>query len=254
MTRVKRSILTAFFLSILLPGSGLLYMHKPFAALLSALCFLAVTAAVVVLDLLADFQGVAICLGIVGAVWLCTLVVSLFLARRGLSPESAQHDIGPWIAAFLLVMYISAGLIDTSAYTGYAVSAATVPSALKEGDYVLGRRIDREHPPVAGELVVFTDYQGDGRRHIQQVIAVEGDVLELQDGRLLRNGLMEEVSLAELPGGVSSLVVPPRSVMVADSMGGERVRPLILPTGLLSSRLLYIYWSSDFKRLGMPAH
>lgn len=249
--RARRSVLSAFLLGVLLPGSGLLYVHKPLRALLCALCFFGTAAAAAALDLLADFHGLLACLGLAGAVWLYALLASMLLARKGLTPENAQHDIGPWIAAFLLLVYVTVWLADTSGYTGYAVSEQAMSPVLEPGDYALGRRTDRNYTPAVGDLVVFTDRRGDGRTYIRRVAAVSGDVVEMRNGLLFRNGGEEKgVALAGLPGGVSSLVVPEHSVLLAAQDAAAAWNGSMAPVDALSARLLYIYWSAQRERLG----
>lgn len=249
--RAKRSVLTAFLLSLLAPCSGLLYIHKPLRALICLLFLLAAVAAATRVDLLASWKGMLGCLAVGAIAWLYALLSSMWLARRGLTDDEARHDIGPWIVAYLALSLILAWMPDRSAYTGYRMAGEVMEPALKSGDYVLSRRISGgDDAPRQGELVVYLDEQGDGLAYIRRVAAVAGDVLDLRDGVLRRNGADTDIRLDALPDGASALVVPPRTVLLTADSGDGLWHNQLAPEANIRSRLLYIYWSADLSRLG----
>ena len=62
--RAKRSVLTAFLLSVLAPCSGLLYVHRPVRALVCLLFLLAAVTAATNVELLASWKGLLGCLAV----------------------------------------------------------------------------------------------------------------------------------------------------------------------------------------------
>lgn len=250
----KRSVLTAFILSVMAPCSGLLYMHKPVRALVCLFFVLAAVAAAVSADLLASWEGLLACLAVGGAAWLYALLNSLLLARRGLTPEEAQHDMGPWLVAYLALSFMVLWLAQRPDYTGYRVTGETMSPTLVPGDYVLTRRMDVQHDtPVPGELVVVLNEDGengDGKMYIRRLAAVGGDVLEIREGVLRRNGTDTDIRLESLPDGEHSMVVPARTALLTADSGKGALHNQWAPYSHIRARLLYIYWSTVLSRLG----
>lgn len=249
--RAKRSVLTAFLLSVLAPCSGLLYVHRPVRALVCLLFLLAAVAAATSVDLLASWDAMLVCLAVGGAAWLYALLASLLLARKGLTLDEARHDIGPWIVAYLALFFLLAWVADRPGYTGYRVTGEDMEPALAPGDYVLTRRVDtQDEAPRPGELVVYVDEGGDGQAYIRRLAAVGGDVLDIRNGMLRRNGTDTDIRLDALPGGVPALVVPAQGVLLTADSGEGPWHNRLAPESHVRSRLLYIYWSADLSRLG----
>lgn len=247
----KRSVLTAFILSVMAPCSGLLYMHKPVRALVCLLFILAAVVAAVSADLLASWEGLLGCLAVSGAAWLAALLNSLLLARKGLTPEEAQHDMGPWIVAYLALAFVVVWMAQRPEYTGYRVTGEAMSPTLVPGDYVLTRRARVLHDAlVPGDLVIAFDESGDGNVYIRRLAAVGGDVLEIHDGALRRNGTDTDIRLHALPGGVHSVMVPDHTVLLTADSGNGPLHNQWTPQSHIRARLLYIYWSTDFSRLG----
>lgn len=250
----KRSVLTAFLLSVMAPCSGLLYMHKPVRALICLFFVLAAVAAAVGADLLASWEGLLGCLAVGGAAWLYALLNSLLLARKGLTPDEAQHDMGPWIVAYLAVSFVVVWLAQRPEYTGYRVAGETMAPTLMPGDYVLTRRAGSLHDaPVPGDLVIVLAESGEssgGSVYIRRLAAVGGDVLEIHDGVLRRNGTDTDIRLDALPDGTHSGMVPDHAVLLTADSGEGPLHNQWTPQGAIRARLLYIYWSADLARLG----
>jgi signal peptidase I len=85
-------------------------------------------------------------------------------------------------------------------------------------------------PPRAGDVVIF-DSPSDGVRLIKRVVAVAGDVVAVQDGRVWINGRpsWEQASRAEgLPAErYDSRLVP----LNLDAGGGPNLAPVAVPEG-----------------------
>lgn len=249
--RAKRSVLTAFLLSLLAPCSGLLYVHRPVRTLVCLLFLLAAVAAATRVDLLASWRGLLGCLAVGTAVWLYALLSSMWLARKGLAPAEARHDIGPWVVAYLALSFMLAWVADSPDYTGYRVTGGDMAPALEPGDYVMARQLRGGDDTLRqGELVVCPDEEGDGLACIRRVAGVAGDVLDIRAGTLRRNGSDTDIRLDFLPGEAAALVVPPRAVFLTADSGEGTWHNRLAPESKIRSRLLYIYWSADLTRLG----
>lgn len=258
--RAKRNILTAFLLSVLAPCSGLLYVHKPVRALVCALILLAVALSVAQLDLLLYWEGLLGVLAVGGGGWVYATLSSILLARKGLPVLEAQHDIGPWVVAYLLLSFVGAWAMHIPAYHGYAVDSEAMAPTLEPGDYVLGRALaGPAHQNFSatidglriGDLIVYQDAMGDGRNYIRRLGAMPGDVLEVRAGRLYRNNVEQQgVALKELPGGTATWVTPSRTVLLLADDPSASWHGKAVPLDNIATRLLYIYWSGDLARLG----
>lgn len=256
----KRNILTAFLLSILAPCSGLLYVHKPVRALVCALLLFGAAVSAMQLDLLNYWEGLLGILAVGGAVWVYATLSSMLLARKGLAAGEAQHDIGPWVVAYLVLSLAGSWAMRQPPYHGYAVFSEAMAPTLMPGDYVLGRsllHLNRQGEPSStealriGDLVVYRDAMGDGINYIRRVGAMAGDVLELRNGQVYRNNAVQEhVILTGLPGGGTSWVVPPRTVLLLADDPTAAWHGKAVSLDAVSTRLLYIYWSGDWTRLG----
>lgn len=227
--QVKRGVLTALILSCLAPFSGLLYVHKAVRALIFALITLVICIGIRAFDLFASFDVLLVCISIVGALWVVATLSSMLLARKGLTPETAQADIGPWIAGYLLTITIAVALLDTSNYKGYAISTSAMEPTLSVGDYVLSRRnpfgngMPNPGVPRPGELVVVED--AHGRSFVRRIAGLAGDILEVRDTSLFRNGekLLEAKGVV-FPGQTTLWHVPANMVFVlADNPSNKPV-------------------------------
>lgn len=150
--RAKRSVLTAFLLSVLAPCSGLLYVHRPRARLGVSAVSAGGGDGGDQRRIVGLVEGDVGCLAVGGAAWLYALLASLLLAREGLAPDEARHDIGPWIVAYLALSFILAWVGDRPGYTGYRVTGEAMEPALVPGDYVLARRVDAGTKRPAGRF------------------------------------------------------------------------------------------------------
>lgn len=269
--KVKRGVLTALVLNTLAPFSGLLYVHKPVRALIMALITLSICAAIRFFDLLASFDVMLVCVSIIGAMWLFSTLSAMLLARKGLKAEIAQADIGPWIAGYLLAMIMASALPNATNYKGYAISTSSMEPTLAVGDYVFSRRnpfsgngVPDPATPRPGELVVVED--AHGRSFVRRLAGLSGDILEVRDGALIRNGekLMDADNIV-FPGQATLWHVPanmvfvladnPTNVSTANAAADISVVPAALHAvavnqSAVRGKVLYRYWGGDFERLG----
>lgn len=125
-------------------------------------------------------------------------------------------DVREWLRTAFLVV------VGSLALRAVVVEAFVVPSGsmrptIVEGDHLLGSKFPyRFREPRRGEVVVFRPPaaarepgQEDAPRYVKRIIAVAGDVVAVEDGRVRVNGrTLEEPYLAEPPG----YTLPPQMV------------------------------------------
>ncbi len=257
--KVKRSVLSAIGISLLTPFLGLIYVHKPLRALICAFLILGAAATEAVLGVCSTWPGFAAALGFVCAVWLYSVLAAARAARKGLTPEEACHDIGPWIVAWALVLVVAGVLADPFPYRMYEMSSLRMHPAIREHEYVVGRKVlpgGRERAlPLEnlkmGDIVAVQDPQGVHR--LRRVLGLAGDVLELRDGALWRNGEnARPAGRLTLPGGQAQWVVPGRTIFVSeDNEAPPNDTATVYETRDVIAKMLYVVWSDQPGRIGV---
>jgi signal peptidase I len=259
--RVKRGVLSALFISILAPFPpflNLVYVHRPGRALLCSLLVLALLLAEKALGFGSEFGGMAAGIAFVSLLWLYSAVLSLWLAFKGLSPETAQQDLGPWIVGCLLSAFLTLFLLESFPYTSHAVASFRPLAPLQQADRVIGVRM-RPGEGVKpggtvhfGDLVVVRDDDAN-RDYIRRVLGLPGDVLEIRGDELFRNG--ERLGRGgELPSleGAAAWVVPEGSVFLqADEESADTALTGFRTQKIVVSKLLYVLWGKDRSRMGI---
>jgi signal peptidase I len=259
--RVKRGVLSALFISVLAPFLGLIYVHQPVRALICSLLVLALLLAETALGFCSEFTGMAAGIGFLGLLWLYSILLSMWLAFRGLSPETARQDLGPWIAGWLLVVLLC-GSLSPMPYRLHAVASAHPVSPLQQGDYVVALRMrpaDAANPKHAirfGDRVMVRDDSGDeNREYIRRVYGLPGDVLEIRGNELFRNGEgLGRGGYLPLPEDAAAWVVPQKSVFLLADEEADTAMTGFYPEKTVVDKMLYVLWSQDRSRMGIRAN
>lgn len=183
---VKKHIIAAL-LSMVLPGSGQLFMgHKKRALFLfvglTAICF-----GFLVLRLPASYPGV------IFLVWMC-LLLSLFavfdslLARdAGSTPRMSRW----WTFAGFPLNYLGTNLSFTlllwsSGFHTFVCSSSSMEPTLNPGDkFVIDQHFYRHRSPDRGDLVMF---RSQGYPTVKRVIAIGGDTIAGKERAIYLNG------------------------------------------------------------------
>lgn len=148
--------------------------------------------------------------------------------------ENSDDEGTPSFARNLLewAAILGGALVVALVVTKFLVQAFFIPSAsmfptLEVDDRVLVNKLSYDlHEVNRGDLVVFerppSEAESDIKDLIKRVVAVEGDTVASQDGKLVINGVaMEEPYVAEgaETSGVETQTIPPGHVFV---MGDNR--------------------------------
>jgi signal peptidase I len=183
---VKRHIIAAM-LSMVLPGSGQLFMgHKKRALLLliglTAICF-----GFLVLRFPNSYPGVIFLL------WMC-LLLSLFAVFDALLAKDARSTARIsrwWIFAGRSPIYLGANLLFTlllwsSGFHTFVFSSSSMEPTLNPGDkFVIDQHFYRHRSPDRGDLIML---RSRGYVTVKCVIAIGGDTIEGKKRAIYLNG------------------------------------------------------------------
>jgi len=214
-------------------------------------------------------------------------VLGVGVAKRALPQTGKIVEYGEaLVVAIVLAVVIRGGIVQA-----FKIPSGSMLPTLQIGDHLLvtkflygvrvpytGTRLLRLRPPERGDIVVFAYPVDDSKDFIKRVIGVPGDRIEVQDKRILVNGVLIEdpwgvhVDPATYPGGGESgkrdnfgpVVVPPGQYFM---MGDNRDRSYdsrfwgFVEDARIKGKAFIIYWSWDsedlwprLRRLGSLIH
>lgn len=245
-------------------GSGHFYVGRPARAVIAVVALSAFLAILGWTRLLSNFWGWAAFILAASFVWLGLLVDSIRLART-----ETERRLGfrrHWYVYVLcaLAIFVAPQLLvrHRAAMVGYEpfkIASASMAPTLVVGDYLM---MDGWHyraaPPRRGDVVLFRSPRGDGTTWIMRIVAVEGDTVELHNGKLVLNGREAEDPhgfLSTDPGNreLSPVRIGPGKVFVLgdnrDNAYDSRIWGTLSLADILG-RARYIWFSRDFDRVG----
>lgn len=106
--------------------------------------------------------------------------------RRKFLSEYADSLVTAGVAAMLLITFV---------VRSFYIPSASMERTLLIHDFILvNELVYRFSEPARGDIIVFRPphAEGQGKDYIKRVVGIEGDVLEIVDGKLWRNGQMLE--------------------------------------------------------------
>ena len=222
--KIKKSVASAIIMGMIIPLSSLIYVRKGEAAI-ALLSFFIFAILVLIFTPITYFAtSMWIFLIIIGIVLLFSFCLGVWYAYSGIDDEDRMKDQGLWVSAYivlaLLIMvlssYIPASLFITKdAYLDFAKNEMLIVQENPELKYL--RVFD---------YVVFLDEGYD--ESLGQIIAVPGDVLKYEKGKILRNDEPHDITI-NLP--MQSWIVPEdimlvkykRSMLSNNDLEGEGV-------------------------------
>lgn len=262
--KVKKSIISAVIMGILIPASSLLYVRRDEMAV-GLMSFFACATVLLIYTPVAYFAtSLLIFIAIQIGVWIYSFSLGVWQAYKGVSALRSTQDQGPWLSAYmLLACFIIAMLgnipvelfVVKNDYSYFEKKDVLVVQELSEFKYL--RVLD---------YVIFLDE--DYNEALGQIIAVPGDVLKYENGKISRNDKPYNISV-NLPE--QSWIVPEDVLLIHCSSSGvvlsdtlrdkhERERnndkasvnnqAVILPMERLTSKALYVLFSMKFSNIG----
>ena len=154
------------------------------------------------------------------------------------------------VVACLLVLVAGLGLVRLVALPTYRIETASMAPSLQAGDRVLVNKLAYRLGPVRrGDVIAFEDMERPGEVAIKRVVALPGDTIAIEAGRLFVNDRRRpEAYLAggvERTGYFGPTVVPDGHFFV---LGDNRSRSVDsrftgpVPEGLLLGRVSLRVW------------
>ncbi len=164
------------------------------------------------------------------------------------------------IVVLVVVALAAAFLLRTFVAEPFIIPSGSMEDTLKVGDRLVGEKITyRTSSPKVGDIVTFEDPESPGTILIKRVIATEGQVVSLQDGKVVVDGVALDEPYTEgkpsealdrhsaaLAENVSyPYTVPAGSVWV---MGDNRTNSLdsryfgAIPVSSITSRAVFVFW------------
>ena len=178
--------------------------------------------------------------------------------KQASQPEGILHTLLSIIVLVALVLGLTWGL-RTFIFQAYEIPSGSMETTIMPGDMVLSEKITYYgRPPADGDIVTFEDPDPEhmGRILIKRVIATGGQTVDLRDGRVyvddvlqnepythgepslaLRSYLFEEITYP--------YTVPPGGLWV---MGDNRTNSQdsryfgAIPESSVTGKALFIYW------------
>lgn len=99
-----------------------------------------------------------------------------------------------WVIV-IVVTIVASLLIRRFVAECYQIPSGSMLETIKEGDYVLGEKLSIAFQgPQVGQIVTFDDPSGSGYTLIKRVIALGGQTVDFQDGKLVVDGVVQEES------------------------------------------------------------
>lgn len=174
------------------------------------------------------------------------------------SPSAWFELLATIVMALAMALVIRLFIAET-----YAVPSGSMLETIQLGDRLVGEKVTLKwRDPVPGDIVTFEDPDGSGVTIIKRVIATEGQVVDLQDGYVLVDGmLLDEPYVLGKPsyplnGHSDNLeenvtfpyTVPAGCIWV---MGDNRTNSLdsryfgAIPLDSVTSKALFIFWPPE---------
>jgi signal peptidase I len=135
--------------------------------------------------------------------------------------EDYKEAIRDWVKDFVKALLFFV-ILQTYFIQGFVIEGACMEPQLKSSEKILvNKLLYRWRTPKLGEVVVFTFPLDRNKDFIKRVVGCPGDLLEIRDGYLYRNGLrMSEPFVKEYVfGAYGPLRVPRDKICV---MGDNR--------------------------------
>jgi len=175
-------------------GLGYIYVGRIRAALLLFFCLVGIVALASWSGLIFDPVGIYIVVAAVVLVGLFPFVHCLFIAIREKSAPKKFYNVWWFYALWIIVPWVlNQNLLDARSvlfgYEPFNVPSTSMSPTLQQGDFIM---VDtwsfKESGVEVGDIFVFTLNDEFGSKYVKRIIGLPGDTIELNDGRLLRNG------------------------------------------------------------------
>ncbi|MCL1847790.1 MAG: signal peptidase I [Coriobacteriia bacterium] len=140
------------------------------------------------------------------------------LRRRNLRREIIE------LLLIILAAFIITGLLRTFVMDNYQIPTGSMEPTIEINDRIFAEKVSyRFSSPSAGDIVTFHDPLVEGRVLIKRCIAVEGQTVDLINGKVVVNGVVLDEPYTH---GLQSLPLTPKKGVVIDY-------PYVVPEGTI---------------------
>ena len=265
--KIKKSLICAAIMGIILPTFSLVYVRKEKVAVMFMLLLACSTLALVYTPLVYFPTASLIFLFFQAFLWIFTFFLGLHYASQGVSVYDVTKDQGFWISCHLILLVFVIVMLS-NVPVGFFVTKNAYLDFEKNEVIVVQKDSTFQYLRVQ-DSVVFID--SNYEEALGTVIALPGDVLRSEDGKVFRNDKPTDISI-NLPA--KPWIVPENIVLIyyksqdlphasvfknknaavqnTDKANAE-YQAVILPAGRLKNKALYVLLSTDFSRIGQSA-
>lgn len=262
--KVKKSIISAVIMGILIPTSSLLYVRREGLALGLMSFFACATAALIYTPVVYFATSLFIFIIIQIGIWVYSFSLGVWQVCKGVSVLKNTQDQGPWLSAYMLLILFIVAMFGNLSVEFFVTRSAYLDFG--KNDVIVVRKNPEFKYLNVLDYVVFLDE--DYNKALGQVIALPGDVLKYEDGKISRNDQPYEISV-NLPA--QTWIVPEDIVLIHCSSYGvaksdilqekheleknedntnTKNQAIILPMERLTGKALYVLWSAKLSNIG----
>lgn len=262
----RRKPIIALLLSLLTLGLGQIYNGQFWKGIALFLAGLIINKVFNIFHFASTFRGAAIefLIGLIFSVYV--IMDALRTAKR--IGHMELHNYQRWyvyVGFFLISLITMMPYFQT--YKTYKMSSGSMqPSMHIEECFVVDLKAYLENSPKRGDLVIF-EYPEDKKIDFtKRVVGLPGEKIEIRNKQVfINNNLLEESYIQHVDDSIISgsvnprdnfgpLIIPPQCFFV---MGDNRDQSHdsrfynCVDAKLIKAKVLYIYWSPKFNRIGL---
>lgn len=265
----KRKPWLAALLNLLCPGTGQIYNGEIKKGIFIYTLWWAISLFILYFQLFHSFQGMLLALALLGFFLIAITLEALVSASRKKDyPLKAYNKVLVYFLPYLLSVLINLGLamMLKSPYSSplYDIQSFSIPSSsmiptLQPGDRLMtDLHYFKNHPVQRGDLAVFPNPKKPELEFIKRVVALEGDSVQIKNGKLYVNEQIIEDRNKESdtvsPYEDSPVQVLPsgKAFMVGDNLNNSADSREwgFVDVNTFIAKPLYIYYSRDKSRIG----
>ncbi|MDP4145343.1 MAG: signal peptidase I [Bacillota bacterium] len=179
------------------------------------------------------------------------------IKQQETNKESFAKKVGQYITTILLAVVLALGF-RTYVFARVTVSGQSMQDTLHNNDSLFIEKVSAEtHNIKRGQIIVFDSKTMNDSNFIKRVIGVEGDIVEIKDGKVYLNGkvLQEDYlspgTVTETNSPTTRVVVPKNHVFVlgdnrGNSMDSRTLGPIDI-NNIVGHAVLRVYPLKNIK-------
>jgi len=178
-------------------GLGHVYAGEPTRGIIWFLTEKILVVVFAVLVIVVEPSPVFLLLAVLGSfayTILCAVDAARIAKKKNENYELAKYNrwftyLGYFAVTSLLISSLMSTLIKSNIVEAFKIPSGAMIPTLLIGDHLLAdKHIYKTSNPNRGDIIIFPYPEDPKRNFIKRLIAIEGDVVELRDGRLYLNG------------------------------------------------------------------